>query len=158
MFLGATSTRCKYYCVWSLSEGSCILSGFGYNGMDTKTGQHRWDRLSNYNLRYCELADSYKSLTNNWNIGANHWLKHYVYVRLVPPNTKPTTFAMVITYIVSSVWHGFHPGYYCKCMCDISSRSMLITRMTCSVVHQYRSLSNVGSSYSSLCTSSGDVT
>ncbi len=32
------TTRTKYYGVWALTEGACILSGLGYNGMTTTTG------------------------------------------------------------------------------------------------------------------------
>ncbi|KAI8083331.1 membrane bound O-acyl transferase [Gilbertella persicaria] len=105
--LSAFLTRCKYYCVWFLSEGACILSGFGFNGYDSQ-GQPRWDRLNNVNVLSCEFAQSYKQLSENWNMGANRWLKQYVYLRLKPGSTSTT----LITYIVSSVWHGFHPGFY----------------------------------------------
>jgi lysophospholipid acyltransferase len=33
--------RNRYYFVWLMAEGSSILSGFGYNGLDEK-GNHKW--------------------------------------------------------------------------------------------------------------------
>lgn len=108
--VSAILTRFKYYCVWYLAEGACILSGFGFNGYD-KDGNPLWNKLTNVNVMACEGAQSYKMLTENWNIGANHWLRHYVYLRFNPPGSGISTLK---TYVVSSLWHGFHPGFYCK--------------------------------------------
>ncbi|OAD04733.1 hypothetical protein MUCCIDRAFT_155692 [Mucor lusitanicus CBS 277.49] len=71
--LSAFLTRCKYYFIWYLSEGASVLSGFGFNGV--VDGEPQWDRLNNVNVLDCELAQSYKQLSENWNIGANHWLR-----------------------------------------------------------------------------------
>ncbi|KAI8643671.1 MBOAT, membrane-bound O-acyltransferase family-domain-containing protein [Parasitella parasitica] len=106
--MSAFLTRCKYYFIWSLSEGACILSGFGFNGVDDRQ-RPQWDKLSNVNVLDCEFAQSYKQLSENWNIGANHWLRHYVYLRFDSPGSTSTTLK---TYIISSMWHGFHPGFY----------------------------------------------
>jgi lysophospholipid acyltransferase len=106
--LSAFLTRCKYYCIWYLSEGACILSGFGFNGFDQEK-KPTFNRLTNVNVLACEGAQSYKQLSENWNIGANHWLRHYVYLRFNPPGSAVSTLK---TYIVSSMWHGFHPGFY----------------------------------------------
>ncbi|KAI8139227.1 MBOAT, membrane-bound O-acyltransferase family-domain-containing protein [Fennellomyces sp. T-0311] len=103
-------TRCKFYCVWLLSEGSCILSGFGYNGI--REGRHRWDRLRNIAWFSVETSQSFKELSGYWNLGANNWLRHYVYLRVMPPGTKPSSGAVIATYTTSAIWHGFHPGYY----------------------------------------------
>jgi lysophospholipid acyltransferase len=107
--LSSILTRCKYYCVWSLAEGACILSGFGFNGYD-EDKKEKWDKLTNVHVLNCEFAQSYKSLAENWNIGANNWLRHYVYLRLKSGSSGAT----LITYVVSSMWHGFLPGYYSK--------------------------------------------
>ncbi|KAI9250697.1 MBOAT, membrane-bound O-acyltransferase family-domain-containing protein [Helicostylum pulchrum] len=120
--LAAILTRCKYYFIWYLSEGACILSGFGFNGTD-KDGKPLFNKLSNVNVLSCEFAQSYKMLTENWNIGANHWLRHYVYLRFNPPGTASTTLK---TYIISSLWHGFHPGFYLFFM--ISSSLQVLSR------------------------------
>jgi lysophospholipid acyltransferase len=42
--LGFT-TRMKYYGVWSLTEGACIMAGISYNGIDEKTGKAKWGKL-----------------------------------------------------------------------------------------------------------------
>ncbi|KAF7721953.1 Lysophospholipid acyltransferase 1 [Apophysomyces ossiformis] len=106
-------TRSKYYVVWSFAESACILCGFGFNGYDGH-GNAKWDRLINVRIPGVEGAQSYKLLSEAWNIGANIWLRHYVYLRMVPAGTKPKPTSAIITYSVSAMWHGFHPGYYCK--------------------------------------------
>ncbi|OBZ88328.1 Lysophospholipid acyltransferase [Choanephora cucurbitarum] len=105
--LSAILTRCKYYCVWYLAEGACILSGFGFSGYDEQN-KACWDRLKNVNFLSCELAQSYKQLSANWNMGANRWLRNYVYLRLESGSNKTT----LITYVISAMWHGFQPGFY----------------------------------------------
>ncbi|KAI8979241.1 MBOAT, membrane-bound O-acyltransferase family-domain-containing protein [Mycotypha africana] len=98
-------TRGKYYCIWYLSEGACILSGFGYHAE-----RKEWNLLTNVNELDVEFAQSYKQLTENWNIGANHWLRNYVYLRFKKSSTMlGTTWK---TYIISAMWHGFQPGFY----------------------------------------------
>lgn len=111
---GSLTTRIKYYTVWKMSEGSCILSGLGYNGRDTVTGKPLWDKLNNVDIRAVELGESISIITRGWNIGINTWLRHYVYLRISPPGKKPSSAAVMWTYVMSSLWHGFHPGYYCK--------------------------------------------
>lgn len=38
--------RTKYYGIWSLTEGACILSGLGYNGFGPD-GKLKWDKVVN---------------------------------------------------------------------------------------------------------------
>ncbi|ORX56788.1 MBOAT-domain-containing protein [Hesseltinella vesiculosa] len=109
--LVALVTRCKYYAVWLLSEGACVLCGFGFNGYEDD-GKPRFDRLTNINVLKCELSQSVKELGDNWNMAANRWLKHYVYLRVTPPNKKAGAASSLVTYAVSALWHGFYPGYY----------------------------------------------
>ncbi|KAI8099756.1 MBOAT, membrane-bound O-acyltransferase family-domain-containing protein [Halteromyces radiatus] len=103
--------RCKYYTAWLLSEGACVLCGIGFAGYDEK-GNARWDRLTNINVVHCELPQSLKELSDYWNMGANRWLKHYIYLRVTPPDKKAGLTSTLITYAVSAFWHGFYPGYY----------------------------------------------
>ena len=35
----------------------------------------------------------------------------YVYERLTPPGQKPTFMTLMVTQLVSGVWHGLYPGY-----------------------------------------------
>lgn len=90
--------------------------GFSYNGFDKKKQQPKsWDRAKHINIIQVEFnifKGNIYTMLNNWNISTHHWLKYYTYIRLTPPNQKPTTKARLITFCVSAFWHGFYPGYY----------------------------------------------
>ncbi|KAI8099740.1 MBOAT, membrane-bound O-acyltransferase family-domain-containing protein [Halteromyces radiatus] len=106
-------TRFRFYTVWMLAEGACMVVGLGFNGFDEKD-HPRWDRVVNANLN-TDWAPCFKVLVERWNSGGNRWLKHYVYMRVVSPpgsKQKPVVPPMLLTYVISSIWHGFHPGYY----------------------------------------------
>lgn len=109
--ISAFCARFKYYIVWLLAEGSCVLSGIGFNGYDGK-GNAKWDRVSNINVIAYETADNPKHLLEAWNMNTNKWLKNYVYLRITPPGQKPTFLSTFVTFSTSAVWHGFYPGYY----------------------------------------------
>ena len=106
------STRMKYYGVWALTEGACILSGLGFNGVDPTTGKASWDRLENVNPLGIELAQNSRAYLENWNKNTNNWLRNYVYLRVTPKGKKPGFRASLLTFATSAFWHGFEPGYY----------------------------------------------
>ena len=105
-------TRTKYYGVWTMAEGACILSGIGYRGIDEKTGRPAWDRLTNVKPWKIEFAQNSHAYIGNWNINTNQWLRNYVYLRVTPKGKKPGSGATLITFVASAFWHGFYPGYY----------------------------------------------
>lgn len=109
--LGFTA-RLKYYGVWTLTEGACILSGMGYNGVDPKSGWVDWDRLQNVKPLGIETAQNSRAYLENWNINTNHWLRNYMYLRVTPKGKKPGFRATLATFTTSAFWHGFYPGYY----------------------------------------------
>ncbi len=109
--LGVT-TRLKYYGVWALTEGACILSGLGYRGVDPTTGKVSWDRLRNVDPWGVESAQNSFAYLGNWNMNTNNWLKNYVYLRVTPRGKKPGFRASMATFVTSAFWHGFYPGYY----------------------------------------------
>jgi lysophospholipid acyltransferase len=109
--LGFT-TRTKYYGVWALTEGACILSGLGYNGVDPVTGKVSWDRLMNVSAWGVETAQNTRAYLGNWNINTNNWLRNYIYLRVTPRGKKPGFRASMATFVTSAFWHGFYPGYY----------------------------------------------
>ena len=45
-------TRMKYYGVWSITEGACVMAGISYNGIDEKTGKARWGRSTRFSPVY----------------------------------------------------------------------------------------------------------
>ncbi|KAG2418738.1 hypothetical protein HFD88_001839 [Aspergillus terreus] len=105
-------TRTKYYGVWSLTEGACILSGMGYNGFDPKSGKVFWNRLENIDPWGLETAQNSHAYLGSWNKNTNHWLRNYVYLRVTPKGKKPGFRASLATFATSAFWHGFYPGYY----------------------------------------------
>lgn len=105
-------TRMKYYGVWSLTEGACILSGMGFNGVSPKTGKVEWNRLQNVNPWGIESAQNSRAYLENWNMNTNHWLRNYMYLRVTPRGKKPGFRASLATFVTSALWHGFYPGYY----------------------------------------------
>ncbi len=109
--LGFT-TRLKYYGVWALTEGACILSGIGYKGIDPKSGRVQWNRLQNVNPWGIETAQNSRAYLENWNINTNHWLRNYMYLRVTPKGKRPGFRASLATFVTSAFWHGFYPGYY----------------------------------------------
>ncbi|KAF3033923.1 lysophospholipid acyltransferase [Didymella keratinophila] len=112
LYMLGLTTRMKYYGVWSLSEGACILSGIGYNGIDAKTGRARWDRLTNIKPIAIETAQNTRAFLGEWNINTNLWLRNYMYLRVTPKGQKPGFGATLATFVTSAFWHGFYPGYY----------------------------------------------
>jgi len=104
--------RMKYYGVWSLTEGACILSGIGYNGINPKTGKPDWGRLTNIKPAGVEFAQNSRDYLGNWNINTNNWLRNYIYLRVTPKGKKPGFRASMATFVTSAFWHGFYPGYY----------------------------------------------
>ncbi|KAK0711165.1 MBOAT, membrane-bound O-acyltransferase family-domain-containing protein [Lasiosphaeris hirsuta] len=106
------TARTKYYGVWTMTEGACILAGLGYNGVDPVTGKVSWDRLQNINPLGVELAQNTHAYLKNWNMNTNSWLRNYVYLRVTPRGKKPGFRATLATFTTSALWHGFYPGYY----------------------------------------------
>lgn len=106
------TARTKYYGVWTMTEGACILAGLGYNGVDPATGKVSWDRLQNISPWGVETAQNTRGYLEAWNINTNKWLRNYVYLRVTPRGKKPGFRASLATFTTSAFWHGFYPGYY----------------------------------------------
>jgi D-alanyl-lipoteichoic acid acyltransferase DltB (MBOAT superfamily) len=82
-------------------------------GTDDK-GNAKWHGVTNCYALSCEMATSMPALTNNWNLGINRWLKHYVYLRI--PNVFQSrahnnSLKNMVTKSLAAFWHGFYPGY-----------------------------------------------
>lgn len=112
LYLVGLTARCKYYGVWTLTEGACILTGLGYNGVDLNTGKVSWNRLQNIDPWGVEFAQNPRGYLACWNMNTNSWLRNYVYLRVTPKGKKPGFRASLLTFGTSALWHGFHPGYY----------------------------------------------
>ncbi|TRM68568.1 MBOAT, membrane-bound O-acyltransferase family-domain-containing protein [Schizophyllum amplum] len=103
--------RCKYYAIWTLTEGASIVTGFGFTGFNEK-GKSTWHGAANIRIRRVELAENFKVLLDNWNIKTNIWLKECVYKRVTPKGQKAGFKSGIITSATSAFWHGVRSGYY----------------------------------------------
>eukprot|EP01136_Pigoraptor_vietnamica_P045951 Opistho-1_new@24573 len=110
ILIAADLKRYQYYFAWTLADGACNAAGLGYS--PDKAGQPQWNGVSNVDIIKLETAQSFKEVTDNWNINTSRWLRRYVYLRLAPEGSKPTFVATMGTYLTSAFWHGFYPGYY----------------------------------------------
>eukprot|EP01025_Chloroclados_australasicus_P031139 TRINITY_DN3141_c0_g1_i2.p1 TRINITY_DN3141_c0_g1~~TRINITY_DN3141_c0_g1_i2.p1 ORF type:complete len:490 (+),score=42.82 TRINITY_DN3141_c0_g1_i2:298-1767(+) len=101
--------RLRYYFVWTLAELSLIMSGLGFQGYEKdQAGQMvpKWDRCNQAQLFKVELCDSCARVPQHWNIATGTFLRRYVYER----QTGTPFMNMMVTQIVSGVWHGLFPG------------------------------------------------
>ncbi|EPY50263.1 membrane bound O-acyltransferase [Schizosaccharomyces cryophilus OY26] len=111
VILTAFIARMKYYGAWELSDGACILSGIGYNGVD-ELKRPRWDRVKNIDPIGFEFASNIKGALEAWNKNTNKWLRNYVYLRVAKKGKRPGFKSTLSTFTVSALWHGVSPGYY----------------------------------------------
>ena len=139
--------KCKFYFVWKVAEGGCIVGGFGYippsvpqdgptagatatttttttsvcdmnnntnnstdnnnanNNNNTTQPYNPWSGANNIDILSFECATNIQSLSRAWNKRTQKWLEKYTYLR--------TRRSLVMTYFVSALWHGLHPGIVC---------------------------------------------
>ncbi|KAH0839574.1 MBOAT, membrane-bound O-acyltransferase family-domain-containing protein [Lanmaoa asiatica] len=103
--------RCKYYAVWTLTEGASILTGLGFTGFGP-SGESLWEGAANVKILDIELPSNFKVLLDSWNINTNIWLRECVYKRVTPKGKKPGFSSTLITFATSAFWHGIAVGYY----------------------------------------------
>lgn len=88
-----------------------------------------WDGMANVAPWKIETAMSFQTISRQWNKKTHHWLKQYVFFRvmdfardMLPKDEssdkkqkvprKWTHLATSLVYLCSAFWHGFYPGYY----------------------------------------------
>lgn len=104
--------RLKYYTIWLIAEGSCILCGIGYNGYDPVTKKFKWNRVQNIDPWVFETGQNCHVCLEAWNMNTNKWLKHFVYLRIAKKGRRPGFKSTLFTFATSAFWHGTRPGYY----------------------------------------------
>lgn len=109
--------RLKYYAVWLISEGACIVVGLGYNGYNSKTDKMYWNRVQNIDPLEFELGQNMHDCLEAWNMNTNKWLKNFIYLRTCTRDKKTGKLKVgiiptIITFATSAFWHGTLPGYY----------------------------------------------
>ncbi|XP_052089359.1 lysophospholipid acyltransferase 6-like [Mytilus californianus] len=105
MLVSVTMIRSKYYTAFLLSEAVNNVAGLGFNGYDSN-GELKWDLLNNVNIWTLETCTSMKVNIDSWNIRTALWLRRCVYDRV------PRKYGVWPVFLVTSLWHGFYPGYY----------------------------------------------
>ncbi|XP_073250221.1 lysophospholipid acyltransferase 1-like isoform X1 [Porites lutea] len=100
--------RLKYYFAWIIADAGNNACGLGFNGYDAK-GEELWNGVTNVNVIVIETSTNFRRMIQNWNMTTNLWLRRTVYDRVphLPPYQRT-----LVTYVVSTIWHGFYPGYY----------------------------------------------
>merc|ERR1712013_384084 len=115
--------RMRIYAGFTLSEVSCIMAGLGAYPSSSKPrpghgptikpvqwsgGEEvNFEAVHNIDEWGADFVPSMREALRCWNMTVQHWLVLVVYKRF-PVKALRTTMVM----IVSSVWHGVHPGYY----------------------------------------------
>jgi len=119
--------RMRIYAGFSLSECACIMAGLGAYpecsqprpgqgpsrpDLLVETGadqlkQINFQTVHNIDEWGSDFVPSMREALRCWNMTVQHWLVFIVYKRC-PVRSLRTGLVM----LVSSVWHGVHPGYY----------------------------------------------
>ena len=105
MAAGAFASRFKFYFAWMYSEAINNAAGYGWN-----REKNDWSLISNVDWFKVELARDSKEAIGNWNTQSVMWLRIIAHEQL--PKKTPMIFKTASVFILSSIWHGFYPGYY----------------------------------------------
>ena len=113
MYIAGPVARSKYYIGWLLSYSSLIFSGMAY-GETVKEDKiiPNVDKGSYGSIMFNEFGMHPKLKMVYWNMSIHLWLKYNVYTRLLGPLNNNKVLATFVTYVFSSIWHGFYPSYY----------------------------------------------
>ena len=116
--------RMRIYAGFTLSECACIMAGLGAypetsvprpghgptrpDLLEEKDlGEINFQTVHNIDEWGSDFVPSMREALRCWNMTVQHWLVFIVYKRF-PVRSLRTAMVM----LVSSVWHGVHPGYY----------------------------------------------
>ncbi|CAJ0909650.1 10256_t:CDS:2 [Entrophospora sp. SA101] len=99
----------KFAFIWSLTEGSCALSGISFNGYDDN-GKPEWNCLSNVDKWKFEFATSLNTIVGSFNTNTNLWTKIYIFKRLIFLGNKNLSNIGALLFL--ALWHGLHIGYF----------------------------------------------
>jgi lysophospholipid acyltransferase len=103
--------RFKFYFAWKMAEGGCVIAGFGFEGYDRDGNAIGWRGVENVDIWRLETAPNIQDQSRYWNKRTQQWLERYTYNR--------TGQSLIMTYFVSSLWHGLYPGDYDRLRCYI---------------------------------------
>ena len=113
MYIAGPVARSKYYIGWLLSYSSLIFSGMAYGETVEKDKIIPNVEKGSYgSIMFNEFGMDPQKKMVHWNRQVHLWLKYNVYTRLLTPLKGKKALATFITYVFSSIWHGFYPSYY----------------------------------------------
>ena len=113
LYIAGPVARSKYYIAWLLCYSSLIFSGMAYGEIKKEDKIIKNVEKGSYgSILFNEFGMHPKYKMIHWNRPIHIWLKYNVYTRLLNPLNKNIVLASFITYIFSSIWHGFYPSYY----------------------------------------------
>ncbi|XP_020849805.1 lysophospholipid acyltransferase 5 [Phascolarctos cinereus] len=98
----------KYVTCWLVTEGVCILTGLGFNGLDEK-GHPLWNACANMKIWLFETNPRFTGTIASFNINTNAWVAHYVFKRLKFLGNKVVSQGLSLLFL--ALWHGLHSGY-----------------------------------------------
>ena len=105
-----------YLTGFCLMEAGPLMCGLSYNEQSRENNLEKHDRIQSAIIWNLETSTSVKDFLASWNISCHKWLKYYVYLRLLSNNRSKAQSlnfsALIFTFMVSSVWHGFYPGFF----------------------------------------------
>ncbi|XP_005109186.2 lysophospholipid acyltransferase 5 [Aplysia californica] len=99
----------KYVGVWLVTEGSIILTGMSYNGVN-ELGVEQWDACKNIRVWHLESGESFADFIRSFNVNTNQWMSRYIFKRLRFLGSK--TLSQLVTLFYLALWHGLQSGYY----------------------------------------------
>ncbi|VDK89416.1 unnamed protein product [Dibothriocephalus latus] len=97
-------TSSSLFTDWKTGFG-CLLGGLGFSGLDDHLVP-QYKLAESFHFTKAEFPGSIKELADNWNVQTLQWLRLSVFERL------PKQFRVVGVFVLSTIWHGFYPGYY----------------------------------------------
>lgn len=105
-------------------DAASIASGLAYSGVNEESNSNSFtiiiiekptfDTVRSISTWHNTFAYDIKFLFSYWNMMITAWLKNYVYLRVLRSRkgTKAGFAPLLITFMVSAIWHGFYPGYF----------------------------------------------
>ena len=118
--------RMRIYAGFVLSECACLMAGLGcypsvceprpglgpgrpelLSEPGATAGPLSWETVHNIDEWGSDMVGSMREALRCWNMTVQHWLVFTVYRRFPVKGLRT-----VAVMLVSSVWHGVHPGYY----------------------------------------------
>ena len=101
--------RIQLYFVWTIVEGSFVLMGLGYSSSDGDSID--WSRMANIQPYFLETCPYFHVFVRCWNKRTQEWLGLYIHKRFATFGPRRGKITIILTYLISSVWHGLFAGY-----------------------------------------------